>query len=112
MLSIVFSSPASGLSRTMGPRSSFDPSTASPRRPVGALAIATAVERFTAGAGRRLAVLEGLAAGGAGLGEGHREVGEVTQGQIRGFERSFEAESEARDAGESRECFYHRAPSV
>ena len=32
MLSIVFSSPSSGLSSTMGPRSSFEPSTASPFR--------------------------------------------------------------------------------
>ena len=32
MLSIVFSSPSSVLSRTMGPRSSFEPSTASPFR--------------------------------------------------------------------------------
>ena len=137
MLSIVFSSPPSGLSRTMGSRSSFEPSTSSPRRaartassyrdelvgrrlfaeaarrlrgrgsllqergdglgrllvgvalrgaalvgdgladflmtrlPVGALAVATAVERLAAGAGRRLAVLEGLAAGGAILGERH-----------------------------------------
>ena len=171
MLSIVFSSPSSVLSRTMGPRSSFEPSTASPllpspkvvdalrdargvlrearrvreavlrrallaphghellggrllaeaarrlrgrgsllqergdglgrlligvalrgaallgdgladflvtRLPVGALAVATAVERLAAGAGRRLAVLEGLAAGGTGLGEGHAgRVGEI-----------------------------------